>query len=215
MAEHAYDRLIWEESSDIGATLGELGDAEFDTMSLCEGWRVRDVVSHMIIGHTTPLPTILVEVAKNRFSVPKASFEASREYGSAHSATEIRDAWSAVAADHTRKGIAKTISDKEGFIDHLVHHQDIRRPLGRPRTIPSERLAAALDGLPTIGGFLKSKQRMKGLSWRATDVDWTFGEGPEVSGPAEALILAASGRPVVLPELSGEGHAELSSRLAA
>ena len=96
-----------------------------------------------------------------------------------------------------------------------MHHQDIRRPLGRPRAISSDRLVAALDGLPTIGGFLKSKQRMKGLSWRATDVDWTFGEGPEVSGPAEALILAASGRPVVLPEITGPGHAELASRLAA
>ncbi|HEU5301533.1 MAG TPA: maleylpyruvate isomerase family mycothiol-dependent enzyme [Acidimicrobiia bacterium] len=215
MAEHAYDRLIWDESTDIATTLGELGDAEFDTMSLCEGWRVRDVVSHMIVGHTTPLSTILLEVAKNRFSVPKASFEASREYGSAHSAAEIRDAWSAVARDHTRKGISKTISEKEGFVDHLIHHQDIRRPVGRPRTIPAERLTAALDALPTIGGFLKSKQRMKDLSWRATDVDWSFGEGPEVSGPAEALILASSGRPAALPELSGDGHAALASRLAA
>ncbi len=215
MAEHDYSRLIWDESGDLAATLGELSEPEFDAMSLCEGWRVRDVVSHMIVGHTTPLPTILVEVAKNRFSVPKASFEASREYGSAHTAAEIRDAWTAVAAGHIRMGIAKTISDKEGFIDHLVHHQDIRRPLGRPRAISSDRLVAALDGLPTIGGFLKSKQRMKGLSWRATDVDWTFGEGPEVSGPAEALILAASGRPVVLPEITGPGHAELASRLAA
>jgi len=215
MAEHEYSRLIWDESTDIAATLGELGEPEFDAMSLCEGWRVRDVVSHMIVGHTTPLPKILVEVAKNRFSVPKASFEASREYGSAHSAAELRDAWSAVAADHTREGIAKRISDKEGFVDHLVHHQDIRRPLARPRTIPAERLVAALDGLPTIGGFLKSKQRMKDLHWVATDVDWEFGEGPEVRGPAEALILAAAGRSVSLDEISGDGRPELARRLAA
>lgn len=215
MADHEYERMLWDESSDIAAALGELQDAEFDAMSLCEGWRVRDVVSHMVVGHTAPMSKILVEVAKNGFSVPKGSFEISREYGSAHSAAEIRDAWSAVARDHTRKGITKVISEKEGMVDHLIHHQDIRRPLGRPRTIPAERLTAALDALPTIGGFLKSKQRMKGLSWRATDVDWTFGEGPEVSGPAEALILAASGRPAALPELSGDGQAELASRLAA
>lgn len=215
MAEHPYDRLIWDESSDIATTLGELGEADYDAMSLCEGWRVRDVASHMIVGHTTPLPKILVEVAKNRFSVPKASFEASREYGSAHTAAEIRDAWTAVAADHTRKGIAKVISDKEGFVDHLVHHQDIRRPLGRPRAIAPERLVAALDALPSIGGFLKSKQRMKGLTWRATDVGWTFGEGPEVVGPAESLILAASGRSVSLPEISGAGQPELARRIAA
>ncbi len=212
--QHEYDRLLWDESGDIASALGELSDTDFDVMSLCEGWRVRDVVSHMIVGHTTPLGKILVEVAKNRGSVSKASFEASREYGSAHSAAEIRAAWTAVAAQHTREGIAKRISDLEGFIDHLVHHQDIRRPLGRPRAIPAERLVAALDGLPTIGGFLKSKQRMKGLTWRATDVDWTFGEGPEVRGPAEALILAASGRRVALAELTGDGVGELTARLA-
>lgn len=215
MADHDYERLLWDESTDIAVTLSELQDAEFDQMSLCEGWRVRDVVSHMVVGHTAPMSKILVEVAKNGFSVPKGSFEVSREFGSAHSAAEIRAAWTAVAAEHTRKGISKVISEKEGMVDHLIHHQDIRRPLGRTRTIPAERLTAALDALPTIGGFLKSKQRMKGLRWRATDVDWTFGEGPEVSGPAEALILAAAGRPAVLPELSGAGLPELARRLAA
>ena len=67
------------------------------------------------------------------------------------------------------------------------------------------RAREALDAMPTIGGMVKSKQRMTGLSWRATDVDWTFGDGPLVSGPAEALILLASGRSAPIPEVSGDG----------
>jgi hypothetical protein len=91
----------------------------------------------------------------------------------------------------------------------------MRRPLGRPRSISSDRLVAALDALPTIGGFLASKKRMKGLRWTAGDLDWSWGQGPEVSGDAEALMLAASGRPTSLGELSGDGVAELSTRLKA
>ena len=96
----------------------------------------------------------------------------------------------------------------------MIHLQDILRPLGRSRAIPADHLTAALDVMPTLGGFVKSKQRMKGLRWRATDVDWTWGDGPEVVGPAEALILLASGRTAPLPEVSGDGVDTLRQRLA-
>jgi uncharacterized protein (TIGR03083 family) len=210
---YEYRQLMWDESADLSATLRELDDREFDTPSVCTGWRVRDVVSHMLLGHTTAAPAMLGKIARYRGNVPKASFELSREYGSAHTPGEIRDAWAAVVRDHTRKGIAKVIPDKEAFVDHLIHHQDIRRPLQRARTIPADRLVAALDAMPTIGGFVGAKKRMAGLRWVATDVDWTWGEGPEVRGPAEALILVASGRPAPLDELTGDGVAELRSRL--
>lgn len=67
--------------------------------------------------------------------------------------------------------------------------------------------------MPMVGGFVKSKQRMDGLRWTATDVDWTCGSGPEVTGPAEALVLLASGRPAPLDEVSGDGRAALETRL--
>lgn len=212
---HDYESLLWAESADMGALLDELDDAAFDEASLCDGSHVRDVMSHMVVGHTTPMLRMIGLLGKYRFNVPKASRHGSVEYGSAHSPDEIRAAWHLVVDGHVMNGIAKTISKKEGFVDHLIHHQDIRRPLGRPRPIPEDRLVAALDAMPTIGGFVKSKQRMKGLRWTATDVAWTHGEGPEVSGPAEALILLASGRSAPIDEATGDGVATLKDRLAA
>jgi hypothetical protein len=47
---------------------------------------------------------------------------------------------------------------------------------------------------------------------RATDVDWTFGDGPEVAGPAMDLILAISGRSAALDACTGDGVATLRSR---
>ncbi len=172
-------------------------------------------MSHMLLGHTTPMLRMMGLLAKYRFNVPKASRIGSVEYGSAHSPEEIRAAWHGVVDGKVMNGIAKTISKKEGFVDHTIHHQDIRRPLGRSRSIPDDRLIAALDAMPTIGGFVKSKQRMDGLRWTATDVEWTFGDGPEVTGPAEALILLASGRPAPIDEARGDGVATLKERVAA
>lgn len=210
-----YESLLWAESADLASLIDELDDAEFDHASLCDGWRVRDVVSHMLLGHTTPMLSMMALVARNGFNVPKASRKGSEQYGSAHSPAEIRAGWHGMVDGRVMKGIAKVISTKEGFVDHLIHHQDIRRPLGRSRSIAADRLVAALDAMPTIGGFVKSKQRMRGLGWRATDVDWAFGDGPEVIGPAEALILLSSGRPAPIDEVSGGGVTKLKERLAA
>jgi hypothetical protein len=55
-----------------------------------------------------------------------------------------------------------------------------------------------------------------GLRLTATDVEWTVGDGPEVSGPIHALVLLLTGRPAAtIGLLSGEGIAELPARLAA
>src|SRR6476659_8896023 len=186
---HDYEALLWAESADIGTLLDEIDDADFDHASLCDGWRVRDVMSHMVLGHSTPMFQMVGMLAKYRFNVPKASRHGSVEWGSAHTPDEIREAWRGVVDGHLMKGIAKVIPNKEGFIDHVIHQQDIRRPLEMPRTIPEERLVAGVDG--------------------------TSGDGPEVTGPAEALLLLASGRPAPIDEVTGAGVATLKERIAA
>jgi uncharacterized protein (TIGR03083 family) len=96
--------------------------------------------------------------------------------------------------------------------DGTIHHQDIRRALGRPRVIPEERLVPVLTfslGAPT----LPSKRNVKGLRLIATDVDWTAGDGPEVTGSGEALLMAAAGRTEALDDLCGDGLATLRTRL--
>jgi hypothetical protein len=52
------------------------------------------------------------------------------------------------------------------------------------------------------------------LRLEATDIDWTHGNGPTVSGDAEALLLAITGRTTALDRLSGDGLPTLRGRLA-
>jgi hypothetical protein len=59
-----------------------------------------------------------------------------------------------------------------------------------------------------------TKKRIAGLRLRATDVDWSHGDGPEVTGPGLSLLVAMTGRPGGLDALSGEGLATMRSRTA-
>ena len=96
--------------------------------------------------------------------------------------------------------------------DGTIHHQDIRRALDLPRTIPDHRLVRVLTfslGAPT----LPSKGNAKGLRLIATDVDWTAGDGPVVTGPGEALLMAAAGRASALDALRGDGLSTLQERV--
>lgn len=211
-----YATLMWDEVDDIADLIDKIEDDEFDRDSLCAGWKVRDVIGHMSYGHTTPVVPLLKGVAKYKGNLNKGSFEASKEFAADKSPDELRRFWRGELAEkHTERGIARVIKKHEGFLDHLIHNQDIRRPLGRPRQIPEERLLAALDLLPKVKTPLfATKGTVAGLRWQATDVPWSHGEGSLVEGPGEALILAAAGRAATLDELSGPGVEVLRSRLA-
>jgi hypothetical protein len=49
----------------------------------------------------------------------------------------------------------------------------------------------------------------------ATDMDSSTGQGPQVTGPAEALVLVMAGRSAALDDLAGNGLPTLVSRLPA
>jgi len=215
MTTYDYDLLRAQELESMSEFLHTLDDAQWDTPSLCEGWRVRDVIGHISLGYTTGMPTMLAKMARYGFNVPKASKAESIAFGSSQTPEELLAVFDSIYQRNIRKGIAKVIKPAEGLLDHVVHHQDIRRPLGQPRQVPEDRLVAALEVAPTVSGFIGSKGRSAGIRLVATDVGWSHGEGPEVRGPGEAILLAVTGRSVALDELDGEGLAELKGRLAA
>jgi hypothetical protein len=55
----------------------------------------------------------------------------------------------------------------------------------------------------------------RGVRLVATDLDWVHGSGPQVTGPAEALMMAMAARPDALDQLTGPGKALLAQRICA
>ncbi|MGH9007780.1 MAG: maleylpyruvate isomerase family mycothiol-dependent enzyme [Acidimicrobiales bacterium] len=95
----------------------------------------------------------------------------------------------------------------------VVHSGDIGRPLGITHAYDADALTSAADFYKSSNLLIGAKTRIAGLTLRATDVDWSTGSGPEVSGPLIALVLAMCGRSATSGDLSGEGAATLASRL--
>ena len=94
----------------------------------------------------------------------------------------------------------------------IVHGEDIFRALGGYREHPVEHVIAVADFYKGSNLLIGAKNRISGLTLTATDTDWRHGTGPEVSGPAVALVLAMTGRKVALDDLTGEGVATLRQR---
>jgi len=199
-----------EENADFSAYLHGLEAADWERPSLCDGWRVRDVVGHILYGNELRLWTLPFRLARYGFSSDRSGKAYSIARAEGQAAAELvrdfdaRDPWA---------GTCRVFPPKLTLLDRLVHHQDIRRGLGHGRIIPQERLLAVLDAAPRLGSVFGAKRRTRDLRFRTTDVVWSWGEGPEVSGPGEALLLAMLGRRAALADLDGDGLPTLASRL--
>lgn len=206
----AYRRLHDQENADFSAYLHTLDAKAWDAPSLCDGWRVRDVVGHILYGNELNLLTLPVKLARFGFSSDRSGKAYSIARAEGRPPAELladfdrRDPWA---------GTCRIFPPRLTLLDRLTHHQDIRRALGHRREIPADRIVASLDGTPTLGSVFGAKGRTKGLSFRATDVDWSWGTGPLVTGPGEALLLAMLGRRAALADLDGPGLASFQSRL--
>ena len=98
--------------------------------------------------------------------------------------------------------------------DIVIHQLDIRRPLERHRAIPNKRMIAVAADLST-NRFFPGPKLLQGIRATATDADWSAGDGVDVTGPIEALVLTLAGRFAALDQLQGDGSVTLRTRAAA
>jgi hypothetical protein len=87
----------------------------------------------------------------------------------------------------------------------LTHTGDISLAVGKPLDLPVVHYVIGLDYMKDVQPVLGCKQRIDGLLLKATDVDWSTGDGPLVEGDAKHLLSAMTGRRAVLDDLTGEG----------
>jgi uncharacterized protein (TIGR03083 family) len=198
------------ERSSLADLLDDLSADEWETPSLCAGWRVRDVAAHLTLSQMGLL-TATLEILRAGGSFNRMIHQ-----------TALRQAELPVEGYPGRlrrmvgsRRTAPGVTHLEPLIDVLVHGQDIAIPLGRRRPMPPAAAAAAATRVWATRWPFHARRRLQGLRLAATDAPWSAGSGAPVEGPIAAILLVLTGRSAGLAGLTGEGLTDLASRPSA
>jgi uncharacterized protein (TIGR03083 family) len=203
--------LVHRERRALVDDLAGLAPEQWEVPSLCGGWTVHDVAAHLVDNARTTRLGIVVAMARARFDFDRQNDQGvAREKGATPADTLER-----LRAVAGRRTTPPAPLDSR-LVEEVVHGEDIRRPLGVRRDYPTETVERALvHQLRTPVALGGGKQRAAGLRLVATDVDWSHGEGAEVSGPLVSLLMVVSGRAEALDDLTGPGLDRLEGALTS
>ena len=181
--------------NDLADLLEGLTDEQLAAPSLCDKWSVADVAGHVVSLYELSLAKWVIGGLKN--------------------ASDINGFISTVAKKSSAQGVPTLIQSlranagkklpfySEGSMVHdtAVHTLDVTIPLGLTHALDGQVLTVALDHIVSLlPKALKGRTKPR---LEATDIEWSWGEGPVVRGPGEALLLGLTHRKT--DELEGDG----------
>jgi uncharacterized protein (TIGR03083 family) len=201
-------QMIRAERASLVDALAAIPDADWDKPSLCPPWKVRDVVGHLIATTLMTPPKFFARMAASGFRFDTMSNKQIRLTTADRSNGELVDLYRSRV--DTRSAPPGPTTSWLG--ETIVHGEDIFRALNGYRDHPSDHVLAVANFYKGSNLLIGAKTRIAGLTLRVTDADWQHGSGPEVSGPAIAVLLAMTGRKVALDDLTGDGVAVLRER---
>jgi uncharacterized protein (TIGR03083 family) len=202
--------LIHAERAAVAEMLAGLTPEQWVQPSLCTGWSVHVAAAHILTGAEQTKGRFFRRMAANGFRF-NTTMDRDAHLMAALPPAEIINRLQ--ARTRTTNGPPAPVMTMLGEI--VAHGEDIRQPLGIKGTTAPQAVVACLEMFSGANFPVGTKRRINGLRLVATDVDWSHGDGPEVSGPSPSLLLAMIGRPAGLDGLGGDGLATLRSRTAA
>lgn len=200
--------LIHSERSALADTLDTLTADQWAEPSLCAGWTVKLTGAHILAGAEQTTASFLTGMAGTGFrfnTLMDRRAHVLGELGTAEIIERIRAR--ATTTNHPPAPVMAMLGEI------VVHGEDIRRPLGLTGTVDPRAVTACLGMYKSATFPVGGRKRMQGLRLTATDVDWSHGQGPEVSGSGLSLLVAMTGRSVSAGELTGDGAPLLESRI--
>ena len=197
-----YFPVIAAERRAIADMLDGLSPQQWETQSLCAGWKVRHVAAHLSVVLTHGMGTLLLAAIRAGGNLDRAN----RIVVAREAARPIPDIVGDLRANADSRFTPPTFGSEASLTEILLHGEDMRVPLDIADGRPAERWQGALDLLLSPKGRRGfAAKGLPPLRYVATDTEWAHGSGDEVRGPARALALTISGRPARIGELSGPG----------
>ncbi len=202
---------IADERRRLADLLSGLTPEQLAARSLCEEWSVHDVAGHLIMPLEVSTSRFMMTMLACRGNFDRANVRLTRQ----QARRPIDEIIEVLRQKAETRFTPPGAGPEAPLTDLLVHGLDIRWPLRLTRDVPEERLQKSLTFLTsTPARGLVPRGALDGLRFEADDIDWAQGSGPAVSGGAEALLLAITGRTTALRLLSGDGLPKLHARLS-
>jgi uncharacterized protein (TIGR03083 family) len=169
--------------------------AVWDVPSLCKGWRTREVVAHMTMPARYDAEAFMAEMAAAGGDFTRLSNTIAARDGASAPASLLADLRSETLHAWEPPG-----GGQLGALMHaVVHGLDVTEAARFARTVPAARMAIVL-GATDADPFGTD---LTGVELRADDLDWSYGSGQLVTGPAQVLALVLCGRCVPAGRLRG------------
>ena len=199
--------LIHAERAALAGDLASVAGSAWTTPSLCAGWTVHQTLGHMVAtAKMTPLRFIA------KFAGSGFRFNAMSAKGVAGECAGTPQDTLAEFRAHANDSTAPPGPVDSWLGETIVHATDIRWPLGLSHDFPVEAVVRVAEFYKNSNALIGAKNRIAGVSLRASDAEWSTGIGPQVAGPLLPLVMAMTGRHAALPHLSGPGLDALTAR---
>ncbi|GAA5057498.1 maleylpyruvate isomerase family mycothiol-dependent enzyme [Nocardia callitridis] len=199
-------RAVVAERTSLIGLLETLTESQWERASLCAGWRVRDVVAHIVQSSDASIGWILLNVIRARGNFDRAVRDSAIRHADQVTTARLLDELRDRVELRVSPGPTTPV---DRLMDLLVHGQDIAGPLGIDRDMPVDAARSAIDRVWTSSAPFGARKKFRNYRLVATDVEWTAGDGLLVEGPVSALLLLVTGRRISLGSLAGAGAAEL------
>ena len=177
----------------VAGMLEELTAEQWESPSLCERWRVRDVAGHLVWRVGSPsgrmmagaLGTMIGErVGPMEAFEVLAVHEAEADYATL--VARLRHIAALKLSGVGRRGVGE-------LTEVVVHGFDMAQPLGIDLAIDSSVTHAVARSATRLLPFAK-REVLRRRTLVAEDAGWRIGRGPEITGTAEAIVLYLFGR---------------------
>ncbi|HEY2043541.1 MAG TPA: maleylpyruvate isomerase family mycothiol-dependent enzyme [Jatrophihabitans sp.] len=208
MSSHGPWPVIHRERAALADDLADLPADSWSSPSLCPEWTV-----HQVLGHLVATAKLNPARFMAKFAGAGFRFDVMTDRAVAYETSATPEQ----TLQHFRAQ-ANASTAPPGPVDSwlgeiVVHSSDIRLALGIDHRFADADVVRVADFYRKSNALIGAKSRIAGLTLHATDVAWTAGSGPEVTGPILELVMAMTGRSAVLSRLGGSGLGTLGARV--
>jgi uncharacterized protein (TIGR03083 family) len=211
MARSRDDRL-WAhahaERNALAEDLSGLTAEQWRHNTLCGRWDVKEVVAHLTAAASLNQWRWARSMVGARFRVDEHNQRRLVDHRGSTPA-ETLDRFGAVIGSTT----APSGHTAAYLGEVVVHAQDIRQPLGLPRTPGVDALTPVAEFFARRNFTVASRTAIAGLQLRAEDGPFATGTGPLVTGSTLALVMSMAGRAPYIDQLDGPGVPTLQARV--